>query len=220
MREVEKEKILDAAFRVFVREKIEPTQFSMIAKEAGVGRATIFRHYPTKLDLVIAVNAAKWKEYFDAIDASRPLNSVDDIPAIDRFIFTLDMLMDLYAHHKDLLQFNDNFNHYVSHAGVDSAQLLDFRGSIRSADQRFYKMYEKAKEDHTLRTDLPFDVFMRTTVHVMMSSCTYYASGFIWGAGPETDYLPELEHIRSMLLDYATQGTNPERGSYETITKK
>ena len=207
MREVEKKRILDAAFTVFVREKIEPTQFSMIAKEAGVGRATIFRHYPTKLDLVIAVNAAKWKEYFDAIDAARPISSVDEIPAIDRFIFTLDMLLDLYTHHKDLLQFNDNFNHFVSHAGVDSAQLSDFRRSLQSGDQRFYKMYEKAKEDHTLRTDLPFDVFMRTTVHVMMSSCTYYASGFIWGANPSTDYLPELLQIRKMLLDYATKGT-------------
>ena len=31
-------------------------------------------------------------------------------------------------------------------------------------------MYEKAKEDHTLRTDIPFEEFMRQTVHVMWLS--------------------------------------------------
>ena len=42
-------------------------------------------------------------------------------------------------------------------------------------------MYEKAKEDHTLRTDIPFEEFMRQTVHVMMAVCTYYANGFFGG---------------------------------------
>ena len=54
MREVEEKRIIDAAFDVFVREKIEAASMAEIAKEAGVGRATVFRHYPGKLDLVIA----------------------------------------------------------------------------------------------------------------------------------------------------------------------
>lgn len=94
-----------------------------IAREAGVGRATVFRHYPGKLDLVIAVNSAKWKEYLDELDRKRPISSVGEIPAIDRFIFTMDCYIDMYVNHKALLQFNDNFNHFVSHSGVDGKNL-------------------------------------------------------------------------------------------------
>ena len=111
--------IINAAFQIFVEKKIEPVSMGEIAELAGVGRATLFRYYPNKLELVIAVCAAKWKEYLDALDAKRPLESIGDIPAIDRFIFTLDSYIDMYRHHKDLLQYNDNFNHYVTHEGVN-----------------------------------------------------------------------------------------------------
>ena len=50
-----------------------------IAKEAGIGRATLFRYFPGKLELVIAVNTKEWKEYFDELDQKRPMSSVGDI---------------------------------------------------------------------------------------------------------------------------------------------
>ena len=203
MREVEEKRIIDAAFDVFVREKIEVASMAEIAKTAGVGRATVFRHYPSKLDLVIAVNSAKWKEYLDELDRNRPISSVGEIPAIDRFIFTMDCYIDMYVNHKALLQFNDNFNHFVSHSGVDRKKLKGFNASLLSADTRFIKMYEKAKEDHTLRTDIPFEEFMRETVHVMMAVCTYYANGFIWGSDKNKDYIPELKRIKEMIVSFA-----------------
>ena len=89
MKQVDKKKIIDAAFHIFVRDKIESAKMSEIAQAAGVGRATLFRHYPSKLELVIAVNAAKWKEYLDELDEKRPIASINEIPAIDRFILTI-----------------------------------------------------------------------------------------------------------------------------------
>ena len=56
------EKIINTAFRIFVEKKIEPVSITEIAEKAGVGRATVFRYYPTKVDLAIAVCSAKWKE--------------------------------------------------------------------------------------------------------------------------------------------------------------
>lgn len=63
-------------------------------------------------------------------------------------------------------------------------------------------MYEKAKEDKTLRTDIPKEEFLRATVHTMMSACTYYAGGFIWGSEENKDYTPELLILREMILEY------------------
>lgn len=50
-----REKILNTAFRVFVERKIEAVSMGEIAEAAGIGRATLFRYYPNKLELVIAV---------------------------------------------------------------------------------------------------------------------------------------------------------------------
>lgn len=197
-------KIIDTAFQVFVKRKIEGVSMAEIAEAAGVGRATLFRCYPSKMELVIAVCSVKWKEYLDNLDATRPISSVHDIPAIDRLIFTLDSYVELYQNHKELLQYNDNFNYYVTHEEYKTAQLIEFHNSLYSADTRFHMMYEKAKEDKTFRTDIPEDEFMRVTVHTMMSACSHFAGGFIWGAEDNKDYTEELLLLKEMILMYAT----------------
>lgn len=68
-----KRKILDVAFELFVDKKIEAVSMGDIARAADVGRATLFRYYPSKLELVIAVCADQWKRYLDGLDARRPI---------------------------------------------------------------------------------------------------------------------------------------------------
>lgn len=49
-----KENLLDAAAAVFVAAGVE-APIRRIAAEAGVGTATIYRHFPTRADLIVAV---------------------------------------------------------------------------------------------------------------------------------------------------------------------
>lgn len=197
-----REKILNTAFRVFVERKIEAVSMGEIAEAAGIGRATLFRYYPNKLELVIAVCTKVWKDYLDQLDQSRPISSIGEIPAVGRLIFTLDSYIELYQNHKELLCYNDNFNHYVSHVGCEVAQLEEFHKALYSVDTRLHMMYEKAKQDGSFRTDIPEEEFMRSTVHAMMTVCAYYAGGFIWGSEANRDYTPELLRMKEMILDY------------------
>ena len=45
---------------------------------------------------------------------------------------------------------------------------------------------------------------MRVTVHTMMSACSHFAGGFIWGAEDNKDYTEELLLLKEMILMYAT----------------
>lgn len=74
------QRIIDTAFRLFVEKKIEAVSMDEVAKEAGVGRATLFRCYNNKTELAIAVCASKWKAYLDKLDEARPISSIHDIP--------------------------------------------------------------------------------------------------------------------------------------------
>ncbi len=199
-------KILDTAFDIFVERTIEAVSMGEIAEAAGVGRATLFRYYPSKLELVIEVCGKKWKDVFDELDQNRPISSVGEISALDRLIFTLDSYIGMYQNYKELLCYNDNFNHYVSLVGKDNERLTAFHESLASVNIRFHNMFEKAKEDKTFRTDIPEAEFLRVTVQTMMAAGEHYANGFIWGAEKEHDYTNELLRLKEMILNYVTIG--------------
>ena len=78
-----REKIIDVAFRLFVNKKIESVTMGEIAKEAGIGRATLFRYFPGKLELVIAVNT---KEF--VIKVSSAISAALKLPA-PKFVVTV-----------------------------------------------------------------------------------------------------------------------------------
>ena len=59
-----REKIIDVAFRLFVDKKIESVTMGEIAKEAGIGRATLFRYFPGKLELVICGKYKRMERIF------------------------------------------------------------------------------------------------------------------------------------------------------------
>ena len=199
-------KILNTAFDIFVEKTIEAVSMGEIAEAAGVGRATLFRYYPSKLELVIEVCGKKWKDVFDELDRCRPISSVGEIPALDRLIFTLDSYIALYQNYKELLCYNDNFNLYVSRVGEDNERLAEFHESLYSVDVRLHNMYEKAKEDKSFRTDIPEGEFMRVTVQTMMGAGEHYAKGFIWGSEKEHDYTQELLRLKEMIINYVTIG--------------
>lgn len=200
-----KERVLQVAFELFVKNSIEAVSMQNIADAAKVGVASVFRYYANKTDLVIAVGAYKWHNSLKIIEDSRPIDYIKEIPAVERLKFTLDTYLRMYKNNKDLLKFNDNFNHYITHEHVEEERLAPFTTAVNPMLDRLHWMYEKGKEDHTIRTDIPEDEFIRATAHSMMASCQHYAGGFIWGADKDKnhDYTPELMLLREMILKFA-----------------
>ncbi|SRR6266545_4000180 len=62
-----REQIILAARRIFAERGLE-VPIEQIARQAGVGVATLYRRFPTRTDLVAAVFACKMGAYADAVD--------------------------------------------------------------------------------------------------------------------------------------------------------
>jgi AcrR family transcriptional regulator len=131
-----RERILVAARDVFSEHGLDAS-VADVAREAGVGKATVFRSYPTKDDLIaaIACDRVRWVEELVTIALEQP----------DAWSAFEDLLVDLaHRHATDL-------THLEGLARETHAPLLAQARAAANAALR--RLMEKAKEQGAMRAD-------------------------------------------------------------------
>ncbi|MCR4770861.1 MAG: TetR/AcrR family transcriptional regulator [Oscillospiraceae bacterium] len=194
------ERMLKEGFRLFSERSIEPVSMQEVADAAGIGIATLYRYFNTKLVFVIAIGTRKWEEYVEYIRLLREKRNHTAMTAAQSLEFYLDCYIDLYKNHKDLLRFNQNFNNYVQHEGATAEQLRPYLASISSFGQFFHELYEKGKRDGTIRTELPEEKMFAATSHIMLAVAVRYAQGLLFASESEADRTGEYEMLKRMIL--------------------
>ena len=192
--------ILETGFRCFADNGIEAVSMQHIAGTCGIGIATLYRYFNTKLALVIAIGTLKWEEYGEYAGKLRAKRQADNMTAAEEFSFYLDFYIDLYQNHKDLLRFNQSFNNYVLSENVTKEQLRSYTDAISGIAVLFHGIYEKGKRDGTIRTDQSEDKMFAATSHIMLAVAVRYAQGLLFSADYEKDRTDEYQMLKRLLL--------------------
>lgn len=134
-------KLLDAAERVFA-EKGTSASTEEVARRAGVGIGTVFRHFPTKGDLLEAVFVARLRRL--AAEADRLAESADPGEAFFTF----------FAQLVERAPEKNAFSEALAAAGVDVAETASpIRDSFRTAVST---LLERAQKAGAVRADIGF----------------------------------------------------------------
>jgi AcrR family transcriptional regulator len=191
---------LDAGFRLFSERSIESVTLPMVAAEAGYGTATLYRYFDKKPGFVVAVAAAKWGEYLKLNRGNRPKPDFTGMTAAQVFDFYLESFLKLYRDHKDMLRFNHFFNVYIQSVDVDESTMKPYRDVMAGLSGAFHVIYEKALEDHSIRTDITEEEMFSTTLHLMLAVLTRYAVGLVYKPPEGFDDQRELDRLKHMLM--------------------
>ena len=195
-----REAMLAEGFRLFALHGIETVAMQQVADASGVGIATLYRYYKSKLALVLDIGAQKWQEFGAYVIRLREEQGILSRPSAEQFAFYLDCYIELYRKHKDLLRFNQNFNNFVQHEGATKEQLAPYIAAVGTFGRMFHILYENAKQDGTLHTDLPEDKMFAATSHIMLAVAVRYAQGLIYDADSEADRTQEFELLKHAIL--------------------
>jgi AcrR family transcriptional regulator len=149
-----RQRILAAAQRVFSEHGPEAS-VAEVAREAGVGKATVFRSYPTKDHLIAAIASDRVLSV-----EQRVMRALEEPDAWAAF---KDLLVDLtHRHATDLTHLEALARH------ADSPALTESRAAIRAA---LRTLMERAKAEGAMRADAtPEDV--RTLFHGVTHALT------------------------------------------------
>ena len=196
--------ILESAFRLFSEKGIESVTMPEVAKASGVGRATLYRYFASKLDLVVAIGTWKWNEYIAHHDAFVPLETHESMTGAQYMRFYLDSFLDLYRNHRDILRFNYNFNSYLQHESGTEAQRQPYLQMVGILHERFHRLCERGRRDGTLRDDISETSMFSSSFHIMLAVITRYAVGLVYVPEKDTDPESELVMLEELLLSRFT----------------
>ena len=200
-----REAMINEGFRLFSEKGIENVSMQDVADACGIGIATLYRYYKTKLDLVIDIGAYKWKEYGEYVQKNHIDSNPGPFSAAKMFEFYLDFYIETYKNNKQLLIFNQYFNNYVIQQHATKEQMAPYNNSIARYEKLFDMMYEMAEKDGTIRTDIPKEKMFATTSHIMLAVGVRFALGVVYAAENEQDRTEEYELVKKMLMrEYMT----------------
>ncbi len=192
--------LMQSGFRLFADKGIETITMPEVGQLAGVPRATLYRYYSNKLDLVISVGAWVWNDYIESRQALLTDESRESMTGAELFRMYMDSFMDLYRNHPDILRFNYNFNSYIRNENPSEERKQPYMSAVEGLQKRLHEMYQKGMKDGTLRSDISEEAMLSSSFHIMLAAATRYAVGLIYVPEKANDPESELIMLEELLL--------------------
>lgn len=201
-----RQNIIETAFRLFSERGIEAVFFPDVAKACELCRASVYRYFSSKQDMAVAASTWGWGSYLQTLRERTPEESLRELTAAEHLDWYLDIFLDLYREHRDLLRFNQFFNIFYYDEAFSEKQIEPYMDMIQTIKGNFHVIYSKAEKDGTLKTEYSEETMVSTIIHIMMAAVTRFAVGLVFV--PETDNALENELLilkRSLLREFTRE---------------
>lgn len=194
-------KILTAALKLFCEKGIEDTSIEDVAKEAGVGPATIYRYFETKAELAIQTGIAYWQKVsgnYLGILAEKPYcegsgkKQMEQIFAIFLRIFTEEF---------DFLKFLQEFDVFVQKYQISMQRLAEYDNTILNLKSYVTDALNKGLADGSLNFSYSVDEIYFSVMHTMLSLMQKLASnGKILSSDERIDLTLQVKIAGELLI--------------------
>lgn len=195
-----KDRLMEEGFRLFSRHGIEAVSLQRVADAADVSAATMYKYFQTKEKLVIAISARVWGESWQDVLSRRAPDDLERLTAYQGIAFYADQIIRMYQERPELLHFSSEYKTFICYSGVEDAQLREHLDVLEPIRGLFHRMYERARVDGSIRTDIPEQQMFTTVVITMLSVAERYAQGIVWANDHKDDHTQELVFLKEMLL--------------------
>ncbi|HQE70588.1 MAG TPA: TetR/AcrR family transcriptional regulator [Atopobiaceae bacterium] len=189
---------ITCAAALFLRDGIASVRMTDIADAAGIGVATLYRHYKTKTKIAIHAGTLMWNRFNGRIRRSIEADEFLAMSGAERLSMLLGKYIDAYTAHPDFVRFIDEFDHLMLAEHLAPAELKAYGGAIDSFYVIFEDAYQLGLADGTITREVDFGVFYRTIAHAMMGVAQKLVRGEIIPSDDFSQGRRELECIVQM----------------------
>jgi len=183
--------IIKEAKRLMLSSSIEEVTMSLLAKDIGLGEATLYRYFGKKENIVIKVAISMWqdiaKKYFEESRITEDLSGIECIRTY------LEAFKELYEEDIKFILFIQNFDNYIQKSGMKLKQLNQYDKLFESMKKRFAVYFKKGIDDNTIRNDIDPEIYYYATTHAMQNLIVKLASKPIIEADVKVNHLQQIQ---------------------------
>ena len=207
--------ILEAGLALFSAQGIESVSMNAVAEAAGVGPTTLFKYYRTKEKLVVAISAAAWSREWALASEQCGMEKLLNLTAFEMIRYYTEWMLSLYLRRPELLCFSGNYKTFICRQHTQTKDLQEHLSPLQPIQAAFRAAYLRAREDHSIRTDVSEDVLFSVVAIGMLSTAERYAQGVVWAGRSNADYTEELRIVQEMILNWckAEEKKSPEENT-------
>lgn len=195
--------VLQAARRIFLKEGISKTPMSVVAREAEVGIASLYRYFKTKQELVIRVAEELMQEEFQKYSQEFKTslkNSRSGLEEVEN-IFRLYIL--LFDREKELLRFIEEFDNYIAQEKIEPDLLSGYAQVFRSIEKSFFEACKRGEKEGSIRGNLPLEeIFISYSKALMGLAQKHVSRGILLPSDRGNDGRKELLRLLDIVLYY------------------
>lgn len=190
---------VECATRLFLERGIDAVKMTDIAEAAGVGVATLYRHFSTKAAIALAA-ATRMLEHLLSEYAS--IVSSDDYQRLDgasRLELLLTTYCDQYVYQAGFAAFIDELDHLILAGAMSADAVLSYSRMLMSTYPHFEAAYELGCADGSIVRRVDFALFYRSVAHALMSVASKLSRGEVL---PSDDFSASRDEL-DCLVDMA-----------------
>ncbi len=136
-----------------------------IAKEIGIGEATIYRYFNTKVNLAIEVGIRLWEEIFQEL--RNQINKDTGYENIEQFLTYFDYG---FMNNNSIFSFLQQFDNLMITENVDKTLLIKYDDVLLKIKLIFDEYFDKGLKDNSI-IPIDRDIFYYTTTHMLLGIC-------------------------------------------------
>ncbi|CEG28929.1 TetR/AcrR family transcriptional regulator [Bacillus sp. B-jedd] len=192
--------IVSTAERLFLDQGLDSVQMQDIADAAGIGIATLFRYFPKKDKLIVAVAIQNLERTMEGIEkitgqTKSAYNRIEDLLGF--------LLRSQHSDKNESYKFREAFESYASFTNEPLPGIEDYIDMQKQVTELLLPLIEDGKSDGSIRTDIPVDKVLMTIINaygifgnnvIFKQPITYTVKGL------EPKIQQEL--LKEMLLSY------------------
>lgn len=192
--------VVECASRLFLQRGIAAVKMTEIADAAGVGVATLYRHFSTKASIAAAAAQLLWEQLTTSYDELVLTDAYHALDGASRLEVLLATYRDRILYLPGFSALVDELDRLILAGALDASVVREYAAVLMRPYGHFNQAYLLGRQDGSIAREVDFALFYRSLAHALMSVGSKLSRGEVLPTDDFTSAHAELDCLIDMAI--------------------